>query len=363
MNDRSDAPDRIEWSGAAAGTVVDPRYPGLVPVQGRSRPRALRREGQESPEPGDVVLRHRPHGTHAADGRRRRHRRVDPGAQRGGGAVPRVQPDPEAPPPLQHPVQRRQVLPVPRRHPRRGMAPCNGAARCEAQGSPLLRTVCARVCDPGNPRPAPPHVPDPHVHEGQVRPVPASRPALPLRAHREVCGALCGLGHARGVRGAGQRAAPVPRWRYLADPRPTRQADARIERRARVRAGGTPARPDRLGAQGHRATDDGRCQRRGLRRHRHRRRRARSLGAGVPREEGARRRPQGPDRRQGGGPHPTGARWSPARAALRRCRSPRHPPRGPRPRSARRPRALRAVPRRSAPGEGAPPRPETRRET
>ena len=102
----------------------------------------------------------------------------------------------QAPAPLQHPVQGRQVLPVPRGHARRGMAAGDGDAGREAQGGPVLRAVRPRLRDPGDPRPAPADVPDPHLHQGQVRPLPAARSPVPLRPHREVRGAVRGCGHA-----------------------------------------------------------------------------------------------------------------------------------------------------------------------
>ena len=50
------------------------------------------------------------------------------------------------------------------------MAAGAGDARVEAQGRPLLRAVRPRLRDPRDARPAAPHVPDPHVHQEQVRP-------------------------------------------------------------------------------------------------------------------------------------------------------------------------------------------------
>ena len=203
---------------------------------------------------------------HPPDGRHGRLGRVDRGAQRGRGAVPRVQPHQEAPAPLQHPLQGRQVVPVPRHHPRRGVAPGDGDAGRQAQGRPLLRALRPRVRDPRDARPAAAHLPDPHVHQGQVRPLPPPRAPVPLRAHREVLRAVRrARSRTRSTR-AGRRAHPVPRRRHRAGARPPRQADARGERRARVRTRGTPARPDRVGAQGDRASADGRRQGRGLRR-------------------------------------------------------------------------------------------------
>ena len=101
---------------------------------------------------------------HPPDGAGRRDGRVDRGAQRGRGAVPRVQPHQGAPAALQHPAEGRQVVPVPRGHARRGVAAGDGHAGQEAQGRPLLRAVRPRVRDPRDARPAAAHVPDPHVH-------------------------------------------------------------------------------------------------------------------------------------------------------------------------------------------------------
>ena len=155
----------------------DPRHPGLVPVQGRARPGPLRGQGQEPAQPALQLLRAArvADAPDPPDGRGRRDRRVDRGPQRGRGALPRIQPHQAAPAPLQHPLQGRQVVSVPRGHPRRGVAAGDGAPRGEAQGRPLLRAVRARVRDPRDPRPAPAHVPDPHVHEEQVRPPPPAR--------------------------------------------------------------------------------------------------------------------------------------------------------------------------------------------
>ena len=97
----------------------------------------------------------------------RRVGRVDRRQERGRGVLPRVQSHQAAQAPLQHPAQGRQELPVPRGHARRGVAAGHGAARPEAQGRPLLRSVRARVRDPRDARPAAADVPDPHVHEGR----------------------------------------------------------------------------------------------------------------------------------------------------------------------------------------------------
>ena len=87
-------------------------------------------------------------------------------------------------------LQGRQVLPVPRGHPRRGVAAGDGHPRHEAQGRPLLRAVRPRLRDPRDPRPAPAHVPDPHVHQNKFdRHHRLGRPCL--YAHIEKCVAPC----------------------------------------------------------------------------------------------------------------------------------------------------------------------------
>ena len=170
-----------------------PDAPGLVPVHGRRRPGDLRRQGQEPAQPAVELLRRSrdllPERTRQMVQAAERVEWIEV-AQRGRGALPRVQPHQAAPAALQHPAEGRQVVPVPRGHARRGVAAGDGDARQEAQGRPLLRSVRARVRDPRDARPAAAHVPDPHVHEEQVRPAPPARPAVPLRAHREVRGAV-----------------------------------------------------------------------------------------------------------------------------------------------------------------------------
>ncbi len=280
-------------SDRPTGARHHPDRPRRLPVQGRRGPGHLRGQGQGAAEPPVELLRPPgvTAGAHAADGRRRRERRVDRGQERGRGVLPRVQPHQAAPAPVQHPPQGRQVVPVPRRHARRGMAAGDGDAGRQAEGRPLLRAVRARVRHPGDARPAAADVPDPHVHAGEVRSPSPPRAPVPLRAHREVRGAVRRGRRARRLRPTGRRPARVPRRRSLARPRPARQADAQRRRLARVRASRSLARPDHVGAQGHRASADGRAEGGGLRLHRARRGSPRGVGAGVLRAEGPGRRP------------------------------------------------------------------------
>ena len=142
----------------------------------------------------------------------------------------------------------------------------------EAQGGPLLRAVRARLRDPRDARPPAAHVPDPHVHELEVRPAPPARPAVPLRAHREVRGAVRRRHRPRRVHAARRRSCSTSSTASTTPVhRPAREADARGVRRARVRARGPAARPARERAQGDRAPADGRHPGGGLRPHRDRR--------------------------------------------------------------------------------------------
>ena len=199
---------------------------------------------------------------HPPDGRGRGDRRVDRGAQRGRGAVPRVQPHQDAPAALQHPVQGRQVVPVPRGDARRGVAAGDGACGARSarasgtSGRTPTRTPSARrsTCCCARSRSAPARKTSSTGTSGSA----ARASTRTSRSARRPASATI---DARGVRRARRRAARVPRRRARAGPRPARQADARGRRRARVRARGPAARPARLGAQGDRAPADGRRRR------------------------------------------------------------------------------------------------------
>ena len=197
----------------------------------------------------------------------------------------------------------------------------------EAQGRPLLRAVRARVRDPRDARPAAAHVPDPHVHEGQVRPAPPARPPVPLRAHREVRGAVRRRHRPRRVRRARRRSCSTSST--ASTTRSLKRLEQRMQRRGR-RSSSSSSRPgvrDQL-ASVRKAIERQQmvgATRGGLRPHRHRRGRARGERAGLLRAQGPGRRAQGPDRRQGRRRRDARARRPHRRAALRR-RAPRRRP-------------------------------------
>ena len=218
--------------GRPPGDRQHPRRSRLLPVPRRRGPGHLRREGQEPAQPPLELLRAARDvaGAHLPDGADGRSRRVDRRQERGRGVLPRVQPDQAAQAALQHPAEGRQVVPVPRGHARRGVAAGDGDARPAPQGRPLLRAVRARVRDPRDARPPAAHVPDPHVHQLEVRPAPPPRPAVPLRAHREVRGAVRRRHRPRRVHEARAGAARLPRRRARRGHPPPRGADERTRR-------------------------------------------------------------------------------------------------------------------------------------
>ena len=223
----------------------------------------------------------------------------------------------------------------------------------QAQGRPLLRALRPRLRDPRDARPAAAHLPDPHVHERQVRPPPAARSAVPLRAHREVRRHRASAPSTTTSTWSSSTSciafldgdtAPVldrldKQMHEAAD-------ELEFERAARA------ARPARLGAQGDRAPADGRRQAR----------RTTTSSASPTTSSRRRCRSSSCARAASSGRkglvvdkvedvEPPRAGRPAARAALRRRR---RRPTCPReilvPDRARRPRALRGVPRRCSAG-------------
>ncbi len=121
---------------------------------------------------------------------------MDGGEHRGRGAPAGVLLDQGVRPALQREVPRRQVLPVARGHPQRGVPAGDGRPRREEARRALLRPLLPRLGDPRDRRPAAAGVPDAVVQQRRLQAVRADRPALPARLHRQVLGALRRPGHA-----------------------------------------------------------------------------------------------------------------------------------------------------------------------
>ena len=302
----------------AAGSIPD--APGSYQFkdgQGRvlyvGKAKSLRSRLRTTSRRRDAAAAHPPDGGGRGDGR------VDRGAQRGRGALPRVQPHQAPPAALQHPATRTTSPTRTSRSPStrsgRGRWCCGArsARACGTSGRTRTRTRSARrsTCCCARSRSARARNDKFDRHQRLGRPC--------LYAHIEKCAAPCvGDDHPRGLRRARRRAARVPRRRHRAGARPARKQ--MHEASTRSSSSGRPALRDQLfsvrkaierqqmvGAEGG-----------GLRRHRHRRGPARGVGAGVLRAPRPRRRPQGPRRRQGRGRRPARARRPAPRTALRR---------------------------------------------
>ena len=174
-----------------------------------------------------------PAPAHPDDGDHRGRRGVDRRRHRGRGAPAGVLLDQGVRPAVQREVPRRQVLPLARGHPQRGVPPRHGRARRQAQGRALLRSLLPRLGDPRDRRPAAAGLPDALVLQRRVQAVRADRPAVPARLHRQVLGALRRPGLRRG--------APRDRRRLLRlHGRPDRRPSSSASRRRC-----TPPRPTR----------------------------------------------------------------------------------------------------------------------
>ena len=280
--------------------------PGLLPVQGRPRPRDLRRQGQVAPQRGFsnyfVTL---PAAAHRLDGRGRRDGRVDPGPQRRRGADAREHAHQAAtsrgstsawsttratrsspsrwttsgPGPMVMRGRKRKGV--------RYFGPYGHAYAIRETLDLLLRTFPLRTCS-----------------DNKFEPAPPARPAVPAVPHREVLGPCVGEVDAGGVRRARGRAAPVPRGRHrlrssgARDPRCTRRPATSSSSRPPACATGSPAsaRPSRSSRWWPSAPRTSTCS-------------ASPTTSSRPRcrcSSSARGRvvgPQGLHRRQGGGPH------------------------------------------------------------
>ncbi len=167
--------------------------------------------------------------------------RVDRRLGRGRRPHARVQPDPGASAPFQHPLPRRQVVPLPGPHRRRDVAARAGPAWRQAEDGPLLRTLRARMGDPRHARRPHPGLPGPHLLERVLRSARAGRPALSLLRHRTVCRTLRPEGHGRHpgeLSRPRRRDGRLPGGQRPAGPPAPRSRDARERGPAGVRAGG-----------------------------------------------------------------------------------------------------------------------------
>ena len=237
-----------------AGTIPD--APGSYQFKDARRPGHLRGQGQEPAQRLSNYFqnpRNLPPRTAQMVATAERVEWIEV-AQRGRGALPRVQPHQAAPAPLQHPPEGRQELPVPGGHPRRGVAPGDGdAGRASARASATsartrtpTRSARRSTCCCARSRSARARDNKFDRHHRLGRPC--------LLFHIEKCAAPCvGEIDQAGLRRAGRRSCSTS---STATPTPVVDrldgADARGGRRARVRAGGPAARPARRGAQGHR---------------------------------------------------------------------------------------------------------------
>ena len=231
-----------------ARAVDHPGHAGLVPVQGRAGPGALRRQGEEPAQPGHVVLRRRPDASAPARwwptadtvewiGVRnevealflefnliQKHRPRFNIRYKDDKSYPylAVTLDEEWP--------RAMVLRGAKRKGVRYFGPYAHAYAIRETLDLLLRTFPIRTCTKGK-------------FDRYQR---LGRPCL--YAHIEKCAAPCvGAVSHEEYDGLVNELLQFLDGDTAADPRPARQADARGERRARVRARGAPPRPDRLG--------------------------------------------------------------------------------------------------------------------
>ena len=363
-------PDRVrsgprQWGhGRPPRDRQHPRRARLVPVPRRRGPGHLRREGQEPAQPAVELLRAARHAAraHPPDGADGRPRRVDRRQERGRGVLPRVQPHQAAQAALQHPAEGRQVVPVPRGHARRGVAAGDGDARQKRKGVRYF---------------------GPFAHAYAIREtLDLLLRTFPIRT----CTNTSSTGTTGSAGRASTRTSRSARRRASATSTTTSTTELvqelldfldgehdavieRLEQRMREAAdeleferAARRARPARQRAQGHRAPADGRRPRGGLRPHRARRGRARSERAGVLRAQGPGRRRKGliVDKVEDVETPALVARVVEQLYADAPTR--RRAQGDPRPGRARRPRALRGVPRAEPRLEGAHPRAAARRQ-
>ena len=230
-------------AGRAAEVAAGPAR--RVPVPGRPRARDLRRQGEVDPQAGRVALRL---GQRAE--RADRQHRVARRGDRGGGAARRAELHQAVPPAVQHPAARRQVLPVHRDQPGRGLPARVLHARAPSARTRLLRAVLQRQARARHARPARQDLPVPLLRGRRARP--ALGLAVPRLLHQALRGALRRLREQGGVPRGHRRRGRVPLRPLPPDRARPRAEDVLRRRRAGLRAGGAGAQPaaGRPGAAG-----------------------------------------------------------------------------------------------------------------
>ena len=195
---------------------IDPRRARFVPVRRRRRQGPLRRQGEITPLPGQLVLPGpgQPGTPDGPDGGRRRPRRVDGGRHRGRGAPARAQPHPAVPAPLQRPPEGRQELSLVGAHGGGRVAEALGGARAQAQRGALLRSLPERGGHPRDARPAAPFVSGADLLGRQVPQPRAAGATVSALPHRAVLRSVRGGRVQGGVRPHGGRPGHVPGRRH-----------------------------------------------------------------------------------------------------------------------------------------------------
>ena len=144
-------------------------------------------------------------------------------------------------PKLQHPAARRQVVPVHRDQPRRGLPARLLHARAPQARARLLRPVLVRQARARHARPAGQDLPVPLLRGHRARP--PLRLAVPGLLHQALRGALRRLRVQGGVPRGDRRRGRVPLRPLQADRARPRAQDVLRRRRARLRAGDDRAQP------------------------------------------------------------------------------------------------------------------------
>ncbi len=203
-----------------------PAKPGVYVFRARGRPSPLHRQGEVAPAaralllPGDAG---HPRTDRAAARPSRRHR--GDRHRNGGRGAPRGAEPGQAPPAaVQHPLARRQVVPIHRGHDRGRVPARHVHARAAPPRRSLLRALRQREEGARDPRRAQPGLPVPALRGAEARA--ALGDPVPRLPHRALQGALRRLRLEGGVRRADRPRDRVPLGRDEAGPARARTADA-----------------------------------------------------------------------------------------------------------------------------------------